>query len=46
MRMFKISDQRKQDQMQWVKLPSRSKVDNLNNVRRDVSKHGRKKKNI
>ena len=30
--------------MQWVKHPSLSKVDNLNNVRRDVSIHCRKKK--
>jgi len=37
-------DQRKQAKMQWIQDPSRSKVDNLNNVRRDASKHFRNKK--
>jgi len=30
--------------MQWIQDPSQSKVDNLNNVRREVSRHFRKKK--
>ena len=31
--------------MQWIQDPSRSNVDNLNNVRRDASRHFRNKKN-
>jgi hypothetical protein len=30
--------------MQWIQDPSQSNVDNMNNVRRDVSRHFRKKK--
>jgi len=30
--------------MQWIQDPSRSNVDNLNNVRRDASRHFRNKK--
>ena len=30
--------------MQWVQNTSQSNVDNLNNVRRDASRHFRKKK--
>jgi len=30
--------------MQWIKDPSQSNVDNLNNVRREVSTHFRNKK--
>ena len=30
--------------MQWVQDPSQSNVDNLNQVRRDVSRHFRNKK--
>ena len=37
-------DWRKQAKMQWTQDPSRSTVDNLNNVRRDVSRHFRNKK--
>ena len=37
-------DQRKQSKMQWIQDPSRSNVDNLNNVRRDASSHFRNKK--
>jgi hypothetical protein len=37
-------DQRKQARMQWKQDPSRSNVDNLNNVRRDANRHFRKKK--
>ena len=32
-------DQRKQAKMQWIQDPSRSNADNLNNVRRDDSRH-------
>jgi hypothetical protein len=39
-----ILDQRKQTKMQWIKDPSQSNVDNLNNVRRDASRHFRNKK--
>jgi hypothetical protein len=39
-----ISDQRKQAKMQWIQDPSQSSADNLNNVRRVVSRHFRKKK--
>ena len=37
-------DQRKRAKMQWVQDPSQSNVDNLNNVRRNVSRHFRNKK--
>ena len=37
-------DQRKQTKMQWIQDPSRSNVDNLNNIRRDASRHFRNKK--
>ena len=37
-------DQRKQAKMQWIQDPSRSNADNLNNVRRDASRHFRNKK--
>ena len=37
-------DQRKQVKMQWLQDPSRSNVDNLNNVRRDANRHFRNKK--
>ena len=30
--------------MQWIQDPSRSNVDNLNNIRRDASRHFRNKK--
>jgi hypothetical protein len=36
-------DQRKQAKMQWIQDPSRSNVDNPNNVRRDASRHFRNK---
>jgi len=36
--------QRKQAKMQWTQDPSQSNVDNLNNVRRDASRHFRNKK--
>jgi Asp-tRNA(Asn)/Glu-tRNA(Gln) amidotransferase C subunit len=37
-------DQRKQVKMQWIHDPTQSNVDNVNNVRRDVSRHFRNKK--
>jgi hypothetical protein len=37
-------DHRKQATMQWINDPSQSNVDNLNNVRRDASRHFRNKK--
>jgi len=37
-------DQRKLAKIQWVQDPSQRNVDNLNNVRREVSKHFRNKK--
>ena len=37
-------DQRKQVKMQWVQDPSQSNVDNLNNVRREATRHFRNKK--
>ena len=37
-------DQRKRAKMQWVKDPCQSNVDNLNSVRREVSRHFRNKK--
>jgi len=37
-------DQRKRAKMQWIQDPSQSNVDILNNVRREVSRHFRKKR--
>jgi hypothetical protein len=37
-------DQTKQAKMQWIQDPSRSNAENLNNVRRDASRHFRNKK--
>jgi len=37
-------DQRKRAKMQWIRDPSQSNVDILNNVRREVSRHFRDKK--
>jgi len=37
-------DQRKRAKMQWVQDPCQSSVDNLNSVRREVSRHFRNKK--
>ena len=37
-------DQRKWAIMQWIQDPSQSNVDNLNNVRHEVSRHFRGKK--
>ena len=38
-------DERKQAKLQWVQDPSQRNVDNLNNVRREASRHFRNKKN-
>ena len=37
-------DQRKQAKMHWLQDPSQGSVDNLNNVRREASRHFRGKK--
>ena len=37
-------DERKQAKIQWIQDPSQSNVDNLNKVRREVSRHFRNKK--
>ena len=37
-------DERKQAKLQWVQDPSQRNVDNLNNVRREASRHFRKKR--
>jgi len=37
-------DQRKQAKMQWIQNASGSNIDNLNNTRRDASRHFRNKK--
>jgi len=39
-------DHRKRAKMQWIHHPSRSNVDNLNNVRREVSRHFRKERRL
>jgi hypothetical protein len=39
----KFLDQRKQAEMQWLYNPNQSNVDNLNNVRREASRHFKKK---
>ena len=36
-------DQRKQAKIQWIQDPSQSNVDNMNNVRRNASRHFRNK---
>ena len=41
---IRFLDQRKQAKIQWIQDPSQSMVDNLNNVRREVSRHFRNKK--
>jgi hypothetical protein len=40
---FGFLDQRMQAKMQWIHDPSQSYIDNLNNVRREASRHLRKK---
>jgi len=39
-----LLDQRNQVKVQWVQDPSHSNVDNLNNIRREASRHFRNKK--
>ena len=39
-------EHRKQSKMQWLPDPKHSDVDNLNNVRREASRHFRKKGGI
>jgi len=39
-----VLDQRKRAKLQWIQDPSQSNADILNNVRREVSTHFRKKK--
>ena len=39
-----LLDQRKQATMQWLQDPKQSNVDNLNNVRREASRHFRNKR--
>jgi len=39
-----LLEKRDQAKMQWIQDPSQSNVDNLNNVRRDASRHFRDKK--
>jgi len=41
-----VLNQRKQPKMQWVQDRSQNSVDNLNNVKRDASRHFRKKEGI
>jgi len=36
-------DRRKRAKIQWIQDPNQSNVDNLNNVRREVSRHFRNK---
>jgi hypothetical protein len=39
--------QKKQDKLQWLEDPNQSNVDNLNNIRREASRHFRyKRRNI
>jgi len=37
---------RKHAKMQWLQHPTQSSVDNLNNVRREASRHYRKREGI
>ena len=38
-----FSDQRKRAKIQWIQDPSQSNIDNLNKVKREVSRHFRSK---
>jgi hypothetical protein len=42
--MFTFLYQKKQAGMQWLQDPNQSNVDNLNNVRREASRHFRNQK--
>ena len=44
MKKFTFLDQRKQAKIQWLQDSNQSNLDNLNNVRRDASRHFRNKK--
>jgi hypothetical protein len=39
-------DQRKQAKIQWIQDPSQSNVNNMNNIRRDASRHFRTKEDM
>ena len=39
-----LLNHRKQAKMQWLQDPSQKSLDNLNNVRRETSRHNRNKK--
>ena len=41
-----VLDHRKRAKIQWVQDPSQSNIDNLNEVRREFSRHSRKKEGI
>jgi len=43
--MFTIFRSKKVAKMQWLQDPNQSNIDNLNNVRREASRHFRNKKN-
>ena len=42
MKKFRYLDQRKQAKMKFLQNPNQSNVDNLNDVRREASRHFRK----
>jgi hypothetical protein len=42
--ILSMLDQRKQAKLQWLQDPSEINGDNLNNVRREASRHFRNKK--
>jgi hypothetical protein len=44
--MFAFLDDKKQAKMQWLQDPNQSNLDNLNNVRREGSRHFTNKKEI
>jgi hypothetical protein len=46
MKMFIFLDQRKQAKMHWLQNPNQNKVDNLNNIRWEASRHFSNKKQI
>jgi hypothetical protein len=44
--VFRLLDRKKQDKIQQVKDPRQSNVENLNNVRREATRHFRNKKKV
>jgi len=42
--VYVVLNQRKQTKMQWLQDQNQSNVDNLNNVRREASRHFRNKR--